>query len=99
MAGPKLTGKQARYLRSLGHHLNVAAMVGKDGVNDNLVESVEESLVAHELVKIKLQRGCPLDRHEIADQLAHKTGAAVAQILGQTILLYRPGDKREITLR
>ncbi|WP_235269768.1 YhbY family RNA-binding protein [Geoalkalibacter subterraneus] len=55
----KLTGKQARYLRSLGHHLEAVIMVGKDGVTDNLVESTDESLVAHELVKIKLQRGCP----------------------------------------
>ena len=94
----KLTGKQARYLRSLGHHLEAVIMVGKDGVTENLVESTEESLVAHELVKIKLQRGCPLDRHEVAETLARKTEAAVAQILGQTILLYRPSDKKKITL-
>jgi RNA-binding protein len=98
MAEQRLTGKQARYLRSLGHHLDAATMVGKDGINENLVESVEEGLTAHELVKIKLQRGCPLDRHEVAEILSQKTDSAIAQILGQTILLYRPSDKKKITL-
>jgi len=98
MALKKLTGKQARYLRSLGHHLEAVIMVGKEDINDNLIQSVEEALDAHELVKIKLQRGCSLDRNEVAEIVAQRTDAAVAQILGQTVLLYRPSDKKKITL-
>ena len=93
-----LTGKQARYLRGLGHALRPAVMLGRQEITDSVRNSLDESLTAHELVKVKLQEGCLLDRHEAAGQLAAATGAAVAQVLGKTILLYRPSDKKLITL-
>lgn len=93
-----LTGKQARYLRGLGHPLRPAVMIGRSELTDTVRASLDESLTAHELVKVKLQEGCLLDRREAAEQLAIATGSAVAQILGKTILLYRPSDKKLITL-
>lgn len=93
-----LTGKQARYLRGLGHSLRPIVMLGRQEITDSIRTALDEALSAHELVKVKLQEGCLLDRHEAAGQLAAATGAAVAQILGKTILLYRPSDKKLITL-
>ncbi len=85
----ELTGKQARYLRGLGHHLSPKVHIGKDGLTENLVKSTLETLKAHELIKVKIQENCPLDRKEAADQLAGKTSSSVAQILGKIFLLYR----------
>ena len=84
-----LTGKQKSFLRGLGHHLPARAMIGREGLTDQLRSSVEEILTAHELVKVKIQNNCELDRREAAEVLARQTGAAVAQILGKTFLLYR----------
>jgi RNA-binding protein len=95
---PQLSGKQARYLRGLGHALRATVMLGRQDISDTVVTALDEALTAHELVKVKLQEGCPLDRHEAAGQLAAATGAAVAQVLGKTILFYRPSDKHLITL-
>ncbi|MDO3379991.1 ribosome assembly RNA-binding protein YhbY [Geoalkalibacter halelectricus] len=94
----KLTGKQARHLRALGHHLNPTVMVGKDEIDERLLQALDAVLEAHELVKVKIQKGCLLDRKEVAEELARRSGAAVAQVLGQTILLYRPSEKQRITL-
>ncbi len=94
----ELTGKQVRFLRGLGHHLKPVVMVGKEEISEKLLASVEEALLAHELIKVKLQEGCELDRHEVAEALAGRTGAAVAQLLGKTILLYRPSESRKINL-
>lgn len=94
----KLTGKQARHLRALGHHLKPVIMVGKEEIDDNLLKSVDEVLEAHELIKIKIQKGCLLDRHDVAQELAQRTGSVTAQVLGQTILLYRPSEKKRIEL-
>ena len=93
-----LTGKQARYLRGLGHSLRPAVMLGRQAITASVRITLDEALTAHELVKVKLQEGCLLDRHEAAGVLAAATSAAVAQILGKTILLYRPSDKKLITL-
>jgi RNA-binding protein len=94
----KLSGKQARYLRGLGHHLQPIVMVGREEISDRLLASVEEALGIHELIKIKLQEGCLLDRREVARILAEKTASQVAQVLGKTILLYRAGDQAKINL-
>lgn len=85
----KLTGTQARFLRGLGHHLSAIAMIGKEGITENLITSVDQVLTAHELIKVKIQENCPLDRKEAAEELAQKTRSSLAQVIGKTFLLYR----------
>ena len=97
-SSPTLTGKQARFLRGLGHNLRPTVMLGREEISTTVVAALNDGLTAHELIKVKLQEGCLLDRREAATQLAAATGAAVAQVLGKTILLYRPSDKKLITL-
>jgi len=94
----KLTGKQVRHLRGLGHHLHPVVMIGKEEVSDALIRSVEEALDAHELIKVKLQEGCLMDRKEVAESLSESTGATVVQVLGRTILLFRRGVEEKIDL-
>lgn len=94
----ELSGKQARFLRGLGHKLQPAVMIGRQEITPEVMQAVDESLVAHELIKVKLQEGCLTDRRLIAEELSRETGAAIAQVLGKTILLYRPSEKKLIDL-
>lgn len=64
--------------------------IGKGGIDDGLVAAVDQALDDHELVKIKLGDAADLDRHDAADTVARKTHSEVAQVLGNTVLLYRP---------
>lgn len=84
-----LTGKQARHLRGLGHHLKPVAMIGREGISDSLISSVDAVLTAHELIKVKIQENCPLAKKEAAETLARQTKSSLAQIIGKTFLLYR----------
>lgn len=94
-----LTGKQRRHLRALAHDLKPIVQVGRGGIDEGLVAAVDQALADHELIKIKLGEAAGLDRHEAADQIAEKTHAEVAQVLGYTLVLYRadPEDP-QITL-
>jgi len=94
----QLTGKQIRFLRGLGHHLQPVVMVGKGEITASLIKSVEEALELHELIKIKLQEGCIMDRKDVAATLAQECHAEIAQILGRTILLYRASENKLIEL-
>ena len=85
-----LSGKEALALRGLGHHLKPTAMVGKEGVTPAVLEALEAVLAVHELIKVKVQEGCPLEREAAAEQLAAGSKAKIAQIIGRMILLYRP---------
>ena len=92
----KLTGKQIRHLRGLGHHLDPVVRIGKEQLSEKVLGSTNEALEAHELIKVKLQEGCDLDRREVAAALAEQTGASVVQVLGKTILLFRRAEKEKI---
>lgn len=95
---PQLTGKQTHFLRGLGHHLQPVVMVGKEEITASVLKSTEEALDQHELIKIKLQEGCIMDRKDVAAALAQQCHAAIAQILGRTILLFRPSENKLIEL-
>jgi RNA-binding protein len=94
-----LTGKQRRHLRALGHALRPIVQVGKDGIDAGVIAAVEQALGDHELVKLKVGESAGLDRHDAAESLAQKTHSEVAQVLGNTVLLYRAHpDDPEIVL-
>ncbi|HWN70097.1 MAG TPA: ribosome assembly RNA-binding protein YhbY [Haliangium sp.] len=88
-----LTGKQRRFLRSLGHGLTAVVQMGKEGITPALVQAVSQALEDHELIKIRIGQGALLDnkseRMAAAEELARQTDSEVAQILGHTVLLYR----------
>jgi RNA-binding protein len=85
-----LTGKQRRTLRAMGHALTPVVQLGKGGLSGALVDAVDQALADHELIKVRLLDTFDIDRHDAAAQLAEKTRSEVAQVLGKTILLYRP---------
>jgi len=91
----KLTGKQLRHLRGLGHHLKPLVMLGRDGITDNVIKAADAVLKAHELVKIKIGNGCLLERREAADAIAAGTGSEVIQLLGKTFLVFRANPDRD----
>lgn len=94
-----LSGRQRRYLRSLGHELRPVVQIGRDGLDDGLVAAVDQALIDHELIKVKLGEAANLDRHAAAADLAARTRSEVAQVLGHTVLLYRAHpDEPEIEL-
>jgi RNA-binding protein len=94
-----LTGKQKRYLRSLAHHLQPIFQVGKGGVNDQLVRHIEEAIETRELLKVSVLSNCGEDRQEVAAQLAEASGSELVQVIGNTIVLYKPSkDHKTIEL-
>lgn len=86
---PTLNNHQLHHLRRLGHHIDPVIIVGKDGLTDGLRAALDEALDQHELLKAKLSENAPGDRHDLAAALADLCGAALVQMLGRTVLLYR----------
>ncbi len=89
-----LTGKQRRHLRALAHELKPIVQIGKGGIDEGLVAAIDRALLDHELVKVKVGESAGLDRHAAADDVAGKTESAVAQVLGNIVLLYRPHPEK-----
>lgn len=84
-----LNGKQRRFLRARGHHLEPVVLVGKDGLSEGLVAALDVALDTHELIKVKLGEAAGADRRALGVALAEAAAAELVQVLGRTILLYR----------
>jgi RNA-binding protein len=79
-----------RRLRADGHHLSPVVQVGKEGVTEGVLRQLDQALLDHELVKVKMGTETPEDRFASAEALvAGAEGAHLAQILGRTLLVYR----------
>ncbi|MBS3977086.1 MAG: ribosome assembly RNA-binding protein YhbY [Syntrophomonadaceae bacterium] len=89
-----LSGKQKRYLRAMGTGLEAIVQVGKGGLNDNVLRQLDEALEARELVKAKVLQNCEEETEQVASDLAQGTGADLVQVIGRTLLFYRPSKKK-----
>ena len=85
-----LTGKQKREFRAAGNQLKATVMVGREGITPRLTRFIDEAFNNKILVKVKILDTCEDDRQSVADQLGKLAGTEVVQILGKTILLFRP---------
>jgi len=84
-----LSSGQRRYLRSLAHPLAPMVFIGKDGLTDNLLASIEDALNAHELIKVKLGPNCPLDKKSASLVVPQKSKSELVQLIGKILLIYR----------
>ncbi|MFJ7826859.1 RNA-binding protein [Psychrobacillus sp. OK028] len=90
-----LTGKQKRFLRSQAHNLSPIFQVGKGGVNDAMIKQIGEALEVRELIKISILQNCEDDKHEVAEALAKGTKSELVQLIGLTVVLYKPSKNNK----
>lgn len=86
-------GKDRRALRALGHHLKPIVQIGQQGVTPAVIQATSEALDTHELIKAKVLESAPAGRFETARELAEATASELVQVLGRTILLFRPAPE------
>ena len=91
-----LTPQQIRELKKLAHHLKPVVMLGQQGISENLINEIDLSLVAHELIKVKLAGAERTERLALAQQICEQVEAELVQIIGQMAVLYRANpDKKK----
>ena len=84
-----ITSKQRAQLRGLAMQEDTIVFVGKGGITENLIESVNAALKARELVKGKVLESSMLTAREACEQLAEALGAEAVQAIGTKFVLYR----------
>ncbi|MBP6514461.1 MAG: ribosome assembly RNA-binding protein YhbY [Steroidobacteraceae bacterium] len=89
----ELSDNQKKYLRGLGHPLKPLVMVGQHGLTDAVIKELDQTLDAHELVKVRARVGDRDVRDEALAAMAERTGAVLVQKIGNVGLLYRANRK------
>ncbi len=93
-----LTTKQKVYLRSLAQTEKPVFQIGRDAISDNLINTVNNYLNKHELVKISVLKNCEEDLKEVAFDLARLTKSECIQVIGRQIVLYKRSKEPKIIL-
>ena len=83
-----LSNKQISKLKSLAQRLEPVVYVGKAGVTDELLASVEQALNDHELLKIKFT-AFKEEKKSLASEMAACTQSELVWIIGHVAVLYR----------
>ena len=95
----ELTSKRRAYLRKKAHDLDALVRIGKDGVTDNLIQSILDAIESRELLKVKILQNCEEEKVEIMEQLSQCKEFEVVGIIGRTIILFRENkDKPVVSL-
>lgn len=92
-----MTSKERAALRAKANGLDAVIQIGKDGISDNLISQIDDTLDARELLKIRVHLDtAPEPPKELAQKLAQVLSADVVQVIGGIIVLYREADEEKI---
>ena len=93
-----LSSSQRSYLRSQAHHLEPIVLIGKHGITDGTIESINRVLEARELIKIKF-REFKDEKLSLSEKIVELTNSQIVGVIGHTVIIFRQNpdsDKRQI---
>lgn len=91
---PKLDNPQIRKLKAAAQRMKATYKVGKAGLSPQFIQSLDEGLKHHELIKVKFDEHKE-EKKELAPQLAEKTSSHLIMQVGNVVVLYR--QRAEVT--
>lgn len=83
----------------MAHGLRPVVQIGKEGLSYNMIQSVNDALEAHELIKCSLLKTSPIDTRQAAIEVAGNTSSEVIQLIGHTFVLYRRSKENKLGIR
>lgn len=92
-----MTSKERAFWRAKANGLEPIIQIGKEGISDNLIAQIDDTLDTRELIKIRVHlETAPEAPKEFAQKIAEALGADVIQVIGGVIVLYREADEERI---
>ena len=89
-----ISTKQRAFLRGLGNALDPVMQIGKEGISENVLTSVNLLLQARELVKVKVLKNNDDGVRETAEEIATALNADVVQVIGNIFILYKKSTRK-----
>ncbi|KGP64334.1 RNA-binding protein [Legionella norrlandica] len=80
-------------LKAKAHHLKPVVLLGAKGLTEAVLTETNTALLAHELIKVKINGAEKEDRIEMAQELCEQLHAELVQMIGNTLVLYRKNEE------
>ncbi len=84
-----LTRPFLKTLATKAHSLRPTVIIGGKGLTENVHNEIEAALLAHELVKIRVNAETREDRKAMIDDIISQHESALVQQIGHILVIYR----------
>lgn len=89
-----LNSKQKRQLKALATNSKIKYQIGKNEITNSVLETLDNGLTAHELIKINVMKTVKEEKMQFAFDLASKLNADIVEVIGSTIVLFRRNKEK-----
>ena len=94
-----ITSKQRAFLRGKATNLSSTFQLGKDGISENMIKSLNDALEANEMVKIHVLENSGYSPKEALYELAKETEAEPITAIGYRVIIYKESkENKKISL-
>jgi RNA-binding protein len=90
MSSLLLTPAERKDLQARAQSLKPVVLVGSAGLTPPVLQEIDRALGSHELIKVRLAGASRDDREQAAEEIADSLSCAAVQIIGSTLVLFRP---------
>ena len=94
----KLSNKQKQFLKGLAHPLKPVVQLGGNGLTEGVLAEIDNALNHHELIKVKVPSDDREEKALVMDAIIRETASEKLQVIGHTLILYRPSEECKIQL-
>lgn len=91
-----LTSKQRSALRSIAAKIEPITQVGKLGVNESLIESLDKAIEKRELIKVTVLENSGLVPKETGFEIAELLNAEFVCATGRKLVFYRKSSNPKV---
>lgn len=88
-----LNSKQRASLRAMSNGLQSVTQIGKNGINDALIESLDKTLESRELIKVTVLETALLSAKEALEEVSKRLNAEQVSAVGSKFVIYRKAKK------
>lgn len=91
-----ITTKERAFLRGLAQKLEPIVQIGKGGISQSVLSSIDLVLEKRELVKIRLLANSLLDTQTAMTAICNGINAQPVQQIGNVIVVYKKSSKKDV---
>ncbi|MCI6609410.1 MAG: YhbY family RNA-binding protein [Ezakiella sp.] len=88
-----INSKERAFLKSKLNTLKPALRVGKDGIKDETLKSIDLYLNKNEIMKIQILNNSDVEPMELFEELEQELGVDFLARMGNNLSIYRKSDK------
>jgi RNA-binding protein len=87
--------KNKKELKAASHQLKPVVIIGANGLTENIHNEIETTLIAHELIKIRINTKDQAARILMLEKILEKHNANLVNRIGSIAAIYRKNDEKE----